>query len=217
MPEPFDPYSEWLGIAPEEQPPDHYRLLGIAPFEPGEASPGSRHEPEEAPAASTPQPGDNALSFDKSMEGTSADESPPVGTPEPPTDEPTQRAAPLEPPLDWAGDWSGPIAGCTARIQQNPTSREYLNRGIYRVKNGEADGGIADFDQAIRLDPHSARAFFNRGVAWIRRGDPDKAIVDFDRALQLQPTYPLAREHRDLAWKMRKNGGMRQAPGGGNG
>ncbi|NUQ62017.1 MAG: protein kinase [Pirellulales bacterium] len=30
---PFDPYHRWLGIAPEEQPPDHYRLLGIARFE----------------------------------------------------------------------------------------------------------------------------------------------------------------------------------------
>ena len=29
----FDPYSEWLGIPPEEQPPDHYRLLGIEKFE----------------------------------------------------------------------------------------------------------------------------------------------------------------------------------------
>jgi hypothetical protein len=29
----FDPYRKWLGIPPEEQPPDHYRLLGIAPLE----------------------------------------------------------------------------------------------------------------------------------------------------------------------------------------
>jgi formylglycine-generating enzyme required for sulfatase activity len=29
----FDPYHEWLGIPPEEQPPNHYRLLGIASFE----------------------------------------------------------------------------------------------------------------------------------------------------------------------------------------
>jgi hypothetical protein len=29
----FDPYWKWLGIPPEEQPADHYRLLGIAPFE----------------------------------------------------------------------------------------------------------------------------------------------------------------------------------------
>jgi serine/threonine protein kinase len=29
----FDPYHSWLGIPPSEQPPDHYRLLGIARFE----------------------------------------------------------------------------------------------------------------------------------------------------------------------------------------
>lgn len=31
--EPFDPYYHWLGIPPEEQPPHHYRLLGIRPLE----------------------------------------------------------------------------------------------------------------------------------------------------------------------------------------
>jgi hypothetical protein len=31
--EQFDPYYQWLGIAPHEQPPNFYRLLGIAPFE----------------------------------------------------------------------------------------------------------------------------------------------------------------------------------------
>jgi curved DNA-binding protein CbpA len=29
----FDPYYEWLGIPAEDQPPTHYRLLGIAAFE----------------------------------------------------------------------------------------------------------------------------------------------------------------------------------------
>ena len=29
----FDPLHKWLGIPPEEQPPNHYRLLGIAAFE----------------------------------------------------------------------------------------------------------------------------------------------------------------------------------------
>jgi len=29
----FDPYRKWLGIPPEEQPPHHYRLLGIGLFE----------------------------------------------------------------------------------------------------------------------------------------------------------------------------------------
>lgn len=33
MAEPFDPYHKWLGIAPRDQPPHHYRLLGVDPFE----------------------------------------------------------------------------------------------------------------------------------------------------------------------------------------
>ena len=33
MSEKFDPYHQWLGIPASEQPPHHYRLLGIPPFE----------------------------------------------------------------------------------------------------------------------------------------------------------------------------------------
>jgi hypothetical protein len=33
MSDPFDPYYTWLGIRPEEQPPNHYRLLGLQLFE----------------------------------------------------------------------------------------------------------------------------------------------------------------------------------------
>ena len=29
----FDPYHQWLGISPKDQPPNHYRLLGIERFE----------------------------------------------------------------------------------------------------------------------------------------------------------------------------------------
>jgi hypothetical protein len=34
MPENFDPYTNWFGIAENEQPPSHYRLLGLSEFEP---------------------------------------------------------------------------------------------------------------------------------------------------------------------------------------
>ncbi|MDY0171238.1 MAG: formylglycine-generating enzyme family protein, partial [Thermoguttaceae bacterium] len=34
MPDRFDPYHQWLGIPPEDQPPNHYRLLGVPLFEP---------------------------------------------------------------------------------------------------------------------------------------------------------------------------------------
>lgn len=34
MPSGFDPYYKWLGIPPEHQPPDHYRLCGVTRYEP---------------------------------------------------------------------------------------------------------------------------------------------------------------------------------------
>lgn len=33
MSESFDPYYVWLGIPPEDQPPDHYTLLGVKRYE----------------------------------------------------------------------------------------------------------------------------------------------------------------------------------------
>ena len=33
MSDTFDPYYIWLGIPPEDQPPNHYRLLGVTLFE----------------------------------------------------------------------------------------------------------------------------------------------------------------------------------------
>ena len=33
MHDPFDPYWQWLAIPPAEQPPDHYRILGLRLFE----------------------------------------------------------------------------------------------------------------------------------------------------------------------------------------
>ena len=36
---------------------------------------------------------------------------------------------------------------------------------------GECDKAIADFTEAIRLDPQSASAYYDRGRAWAEKGD----------------------------------------------
>ena len=46
----FDPYYQWLGIPPKDQPPDHYRLLALERFEPnldviGNVGPSLKREP----------------------------------------------------------------------------------------------------------------------------------------------------------------------------
>jgi hypothetical protein len=45
--------------------------------------------------------------------------------------------------------------------------------------------GLADYDQAIRLDPKSARVRYFRGVAYTRKRQWDRAIADFEEGQRL--------------------------------
>ena len=47
------------------------------------------------------------------------------------------------------------------------------------------DNAIADYDQAIRLDPSDAMAYANRGAAWKEKGDLGKATADYDQAIRV--------------------------------
>jgi len=54
----------------------------------------------------------------------------------------------------------------------------YLRRGMGWSAKGNDDSAMADFDQAIGLDPKSADAFNARGFTWFRKGDNDRALAD---------------------------------------
>jgi Tfp pilus assembly protein PilF len=57
----------------------------------------------------------------------------------------------------------------------------FNNRGAAYLKKGDNRRGIADFNEAIRLDPEHARAFCNRRNAKLKihdqSGKPDIAKV----------------------------------------
>ena len=53
------------------------------------------------------------------------------------------------------------------------------------MTEGKLDQAIADFDEAIHLDPTSAEAYYSRGVAYRTKGDMDKANSDFAKAKHL--------------------------------
>ena len=54
-------------------------------------------------------------------------------------------------------------------------------------KKGDFDKAIADYTEAIRLDPKYAEAYYNRGCSYGKKGDHDKAITDYTAAIQINP------------------------------
>jgi Flp pilus assembly protein TadD len=44
---------------------------------------------------------------------------------------------------------------------------------------------IADYSEAIRLDPQYAKAYSNRGIAYQKNGEKAKAEEDFEQAKKL--------------------------------
>jgi tetratricopeptide (TPR) repeat protein len=65
----------------------------------------------------------------------------------------------------------------------------YSNRGNTFDDKKDYARAVADFDAAIKLDPHYATAFFNRANSKLNAGDKSGAIDDYRQALQLRPSF----------------------------
>jgi tetratricopeptide (TPR) repeat protein len=75
-----------------------------------------------------------------------------------------------------------------------------VKRGYYWSARGLHAKSIADYEEAIRLDPNEPSTYYYRGAEWFRDLEPDKAIEDFTRAIQLDPKYAPAYRLRAIAW-----------------
>lgn len=63
----------------------------------------------------------------------------------------------------------------------------YSNRGDNYLKNGNYDQAIAEYTQAIKLDPSLTSLFYNRGLAYSNKDDYDNAIADFSQVIKMNP------------------------------
>ena len=79
------------------------------------------------------------------------------------------------------------LAPALAFAQQS--AEDFVGRGVAEARSGDFDQAIADFNQAVRLNPNQAEAYNYRGVTKARKGDSEGAIADFDQAVQLDPKY----------------------------
>ncbi|MGE0422384.1 MAG: tetratricopeptide repeat protein [Reyranellaceae bacterium] len=84
------------------------------------------------------------------------------------------------------------VDGCTAVTEppgesERVRAADFLNRGRAYQRTGQLDRAIADYNEAIRLDPSNVDAYVRRGIAYTENGQHDQAIIDFDEALRLKP------------------------------
>ncbi len=76
---------------------------------------------------------------------------------------------------------------------------KYFESGKEHYANCQYGPAIADFDQAIGLDPQNAGAHNSRGLAHYANGDLRRALADFDEALRLDPQIADAYYNRGSA------------------
>ena len=100
------------------------------------------------------------------------------------------------------------------RLHRGHPARPQGRRGVSATgatpgtSKKEYDKAIADYTEAIRLDPKYARAYNNRGDAWYGKKEYDKAIADYTEAIRLDPEIAEAYNNRGNAWYAQ--GGVRQ-------
>jgi tetratricopeptide (TPR) repeat protein len=85
-------------------------------------------------------------------------------------------------------DWRYPeeaFAACSRLISREPNVADhYYYRGFVYYRR-DPDRGIADFDQAIRLNPKDFFSYVHRGDAYRLKRDYDRAIADYDKAIEV--------------------------------
>lgn len=87
----------------------------------------------------------------------------------------------------------------TEAIERNPgLSYPYIERAYYRLSNGNLNGALQDYDQAIALNENDVDSWVNRGMVKEKLNDLPGAYIDFTRAIRLNNNY-------EKAWFCRGN------------
>jgi tetratricopeptide (TPR) repeat protein len=78
-----------------------------------------------------------------------------------------------------------------SRIDKKKSAAAYAavlnSRGYARLRRGEFDKAITDFDESAKLNPKLASSLYGRGLAKLRKGQSSQGEADIEAATALQP------------------------------
>ncbi|GCF11829.1 tetratricopeptide repeat protein [Dictyobacter arantiisoli] len=77
---------------------------------------------------------------------------------------------------------------------------EYNKRGADYAVSGEYQRALAEFSQAILIQPQEASSYYNRALVYRSLSDYQQALVDLQQVLTLLPTYALAYYQRGITY-----------------
>ncbi len=76
---------------------------------------------------------------------------------------------------------------------------KFFQRGLDKARRGDYQGALADYNQALQLDPNLATVYNNRGLARASSGDISGALADYNQAIQLNFNFAAPYNNRGLA------------------
>ncbi len=86
------------------------------------------------------------------------------------------------------------------RLASAQKAANFSNQGSLKVQKGDIPGAIANFTQALALNPNIPQAYLGLGIATAKQGNKQQAIYNYDRALQFNPNLAEAYFGRGQAY-----------------
>ncbi len=73
-----------------------------------------------------------------------------------------------------------------------------MNIGIRDYNNGDLEGALERFNQAVEAHPEMPEVYYYRGLVHLNQGDNDAARADFDKLLEIAPDHAKAAEVQEF-------------------